>query len=117
MSHAVAKLCAVSTIAFLLAACGARAHCAGERAYQSAESVDALRNVEGVAVPRSSSEMVIPDEPASGPAYATDYTDDDGKARIRCLDAPPRLQISGGSAGSDAPDANADTDTDTDSGA
>lgn len=89
-STAVRALSVVS-LAVLIGACGARAHCTGERPYQTADTVDVLRDVENIRVPRSSSALIVPEEPLEGPAYAERYEDDDGGERIRCLDAPPRM--------------------------
>lgn len=81
----------VAGAAFLVAACGPRAHCLGEHPYQEAETVEVLGNVEGVRVPRSPSALEIPEAAPDGGEYATFYEDDDGDRRVRCLDDPPQL--------------------------
>lgn len=83
---------AVACLAVLITACGARAYCMGERPYQRAETVRVLEEIEDIRVPRASSALVVPEAPSEGPAYAERYEDADGDERIRCLDAPPRLQ-------------------------
>lgn len=82
----------VASLAVLITACSARAHCTGERPYQQADTVRVLEDVKDIKVPRSTSALVIPEGPGEGPAYAERYEDDDGNTRIRCLDAPPRLE-------------------------
>jgi hypothetical protein len=81
----------VASLAVLITACSARAHCTGERPYQQADTVRVLEDIEDIKVPRSSSALTVPEAPTEGPAYAERYEDEDGNERIRCLDAPPRL--------------------------
>lgn len=92
MQNPAFRAVAAAGLAILVGACSARAHCTGERPYQQAETVKVLETVEDVRVPRSSSAMVIPEASTQGPAYAERYEDADGNERIRCLDAPPRLE-------------------------
>jgi len=92
MSPSLSSLRLVLLLAVVaISACSARAHCKGERPYQSADSVALAEEIDGVRVPRSSSALIIPDEPAEGPPYAEHYEDEKGRERIRCLDEPPRL--------------------------
>ncbi|MBY8965757.1 hypothetical protein [Algiphilus sp.] len=96
MSFPVAVACrvvALGAACIALAACGPRAHCMGEHAYQEAETVAALQNVEDITVPRSASALQIPDiaTDRSYPSYAETRADDGGDKRIVCLDSPPRL--------------------------
>jgi len=88
------RLLAAGGACVAVAACGPRAHCAGEHPYQEATTVSNLQNVDDIRVPRSPSALQIPSVPEDGenPPYAKVITDDDGSAkRIRCLDSPPRL--------------------------
>lgn len=89
----VSRLLAVGSICVVVAACGPRAHCAGEHPYQEADTVSALQDVDDIRVPRSPSALQIPSVPEDReyPPYAELITDDDGASRIRCLDSPPRL--------------------------
>lgn len=78
-------------IVVAIAACGPRAHCRGEHPYQQAETVSVLVESEDIHVPRSSGALLIPEGDFEGAGYATEYEDERGRTRLRCLDTPPPL--------------------------
>lgn len=75
----------------MLAGCATSSYCTGEQKYQKAQSVPALRGVEGVTLPDSATALKIPPPPERAVAYGEVYTDEDGDEAVRCLDKPPAM--------------------------
>lgn len=95
MSTTLRIAAAVGSLALLSACGGVSRHCMGELEYQTAQTLPAPGNVEGMTLKDSASALQIPPEPANPVPFAREVPDPEepGKSRTECLDVPPPLNI------------------------
>lgn len=82
----------VVACAVLLAGCASK-RCLSDQPYAHAESVPALKPVEGVKLPEAAAALKIPPPPANPVPFGEKVKDAKGEEVVQCLDRPPPMHM------------------------